>query len=167
MFERKIAIEAQAAKLLRERLIAAYGEDDEMIRDMIEGETSLHEAISKATFELAAVEGEKEGIEAAIGKMKQRLERYCNRAERIRAAIEEAMVAATIGSIKTPCATLSIRPSPPRLEITDISALPRDLMTFPAPVPNKNEIKAALKNGVAVPGVVLSNSPPVLSVRFV
>ena len=166
MSERKLAIETQAAKLLRERLVEAYGEDDAMIRDMIEGETSLHEAISQATFELAAVEGEKDGIEAAIGKMKLRLERHCNRAERIRTAIEEAMIAADTTSLKTPCATVSIRPAPPRLEITDINAVPSNFMTFPAPVPAKNEIKAALKSGVAVPGAVLSNSPPVLSVRF-
>jgi hypothetical protein len=164
--DRKLYLELEAATRLKEKLIATYGEDVDLIRDCIEGETSLHEAIGRATLELAAVEGEKEGIEIAIGKLKARLTRYCDRAQGIRDAIHGAMETAELTSLKTPAGTLSVRPSPPRVEITDQAAIPAVFMVQPPPSPDKNAIKAALKAGEAVPGCALSNSPPALQVRF-
>lgn len=166
MADRKLQLETEAAQRLRDKLSATYGDDVDLIRDCIEGETSLHEAIGKATLELAAVEGEKEGIEIAIAKLKTRLTRHCERAEGIREAIQVAMETAELTSLKTPAATLSIRPSPPAVEITDAAALPIIFLKQPAPVPDKTSIKAALKGGEAIPGAVLSNQPPALSVRF-
>lgn len=162
----RLKLETDAAARLRERVIAEYGDDADLIRDMVEGETRLHDMVAAVTFELAAVEGEKDGIEAAIGKMKDRLTRHCNRATALRDAISTAMGIAEIQSIKTPAATISMRPSPPRVEITDAAALPSIYVTQPAPVPDKRAIGAALKDGQNVPGAVLSNQPPALSVRF-
>lgn len=166
MADRKLHLEMEAAKRLKEKLQSAYGDDAELIADMIEGETGLHEAIAKASLELAAVEGEKEGIEIAIAKLKARLTRHCERAQGIRDAIQAAMETAELTSLKTPAATLSIRPSPPSVEITDQAALPAIFLKQPPPVPDKNALKASLKSGEAIPGAVLSNQPPALSVRF-
>jgi hypothetical protein len=162
----KLALETQAAERLRERIVAEYGEDADLVRDMIEGSTDIHKLIEWAAHELAAVEGEKEGIDAAIGKMKERLSRHCRKAEAIRGGIQAAMETAELPSLKTPAATLSLRASPPRVEITDLAALPAIFLTQPAPVADKNAIKAALKGGETIPGAVLSNQPPALSVRF-
>lgn len=166
MADRKLHLETEAAKRLKEKLIATYGEDDDLLRDMIEGETSLHEAIGHAALELAAVEGEKEGIEIAIAKLKARLTRYCERATGIRDAIQTAMEVAELTSVKTPAATLSMRASPPRVEITDQAALPPIFLTQPPPVVDKKSLSTSLKAGEVIPGAVLSNQPPALSVRF-
>jgi len=166
MADRKLHLEMEAAQRLKEKLIATYGEDADLLRDMVEGETGLHEAIVKASLELAAVEGEKEGIEIAIAKLKARLTRHCERAQGIRDAIQAAMETAELTSLKTPAATLSIRPSPPSVEITDQAALPAIFLKQPPPVPDKNALKASLKSGEAIPGAMLSNQPPALSVRF-
>ena len=162
----RLKLETQAAARLRERILAEYGDDADLIRDMVEGETRLHDVLSMVTLELAAVEGEKDGIETAIGKMKDRLTRHCNRATALREAIGAAMGIAEMHTLKTPAATISMHPSPPRVEITDAAALPVIYVTQPAPVPDKRAIGAALKDGQAVPGAVLSNQPPALSVRF-
>lgn len=166
MADRRLHLETEAAQRLKEKLTAAYGDDAELIRDMVEAETSLHDAICKAAFELAATEGEKEGIELAIAKLKDRLSRHCRKAEGIREAIQVAMETAELPSIKTPVATLSMRASPPRVDITDASAIPAIFMVQPPPSPDKNAIKAALKAGEVIPGAALSNQPPALSVRF-
>jgi hypothetical protein len=166
MSDRRLALETHAAARLKEQLVAAYGDDADLIKDMIEGETSLHEAIGHATLELAAVEGEKEGIEIAIAKLKSRLTRYCTRADGIRSAIHAAMETAELTSLKTPAATLSIRPSPPRVEITDAAQIPPVFLIQPPPSPDKTAIKAALKAGETVAGCALSNQPPSLAVRF-
>lgn len=166
MADRKLHLEMEAAQRLKEKLAAAYGDDADLIRDMIEGETSLHDAIGKATLELAAVEGEKDGIEIAIAKLKERLTRHCNRAQGIRDAIQAAMDVAELTSFKTPAATLSVRPSPPRVEVTDEALIPSVFFKQPAPVLDKNTLKSALKDGEAIPGCLLANQPPALSVRF-
>jgi hypothetical protein len=167
MSDRRLELETRAAQRLKEQLIATYGEDSDLLRDMVEAETGLHEAIGRATLELAAVEGEKEGIEIAIAKLKERLTRHCHRAIGIREAIFSAMEIAELTSLKTPAATLSVRPSPPRVEITDEAAIPALFKVQPPPTIDKKSISAALKAGEAVDGATLSNSPPALSVRFV
>lgn len=164
--DRKLQLEIDAAQRLKERLIAAYGEDADLLRDMVEGETSLHKAIGKAALELAAVEGEVEGVKIAKTKLEERLERHRNRAEGIRDAIQTAMETAELTSLKTPAATLSMRASPPRVEITDLEMLPATYMVQPPPSPDKRSIGAALKAGEEVPGAAMSNQPPALSVRF-
>lgn len=166
MADRRLELEVRAAQRLKEKLVEAYGEDADLIRDMVEGSTSLHEAIGKAALELAAVEGEKDGIEIAIAKLKERLTRHCNRAQGIRDGIQAAMEVAELPSLKTPAATLSMRPSPPRVEITDQSALPAVFLVQAAPVPDKRAISTALKGGAVIPGATLSNQPHALSVRF-
>jgi len=166
MADRKLQLETEAAQRLKEKLIATYGEDADLLRDMVEGETSLHEAIGHAALELAAVEGEKEGIEIALAKLKARLTRYCERAQGIRDAIQVAMETAELASLKTPAATLSMRASPPRLEVTEEAAIPAVFFKQPPPVLDKKAVSDALKAKQDVPGAVLSNQPPALSVRF-
>lgn len=166
MADRRLQLETEAAQRLKERLIAEYGEDADLLRDMVEGQTSLHEAISMATLELAAVEGVKAGISIAIAKLKERLTRHCNRAQAIRDGIEAAMETAELTSLKTPAATLSLRPSPQSAEITDQAQLPAIYVNQPPPVPDKRAILAALKKGEAVPGATLSNQPASLTVRL-
>jgi hypothetical protein len=158
--------QTEAAARLRERLVAEFGEDHDLVRDMIEGETDLHRQLSIAATELAYVEGVKAGINETLAKIKERLSRYARQAETIRAAIETAMTVAEIDKLPTPAATLSMGKSPPRVEITDPDALPPVYVTQPAPFPDKRAIAAALKAGEAVPGAALSNQPPALSVRF-
>lgn len=166
MADRKLQLETEAAQRLKEKLIATYGEDEDLIRDMVEGETSLREAIGHAALELAAVEGEKEGIEIALAKLKARLTRYCERAQGIRDAIQVAMETAELTSLKTPAATLFMRASPPRLEVTEEAAIPAVFFKQPPPVLDKKAVSDALKAKQDVPGAVLSNQPPALSVRF-
>ena len=169
MRDRRLHLETQAAARLKELLTKAYGDDEDLIRDSIEGETNLHEAIGHAALELAATEGEKAGIEIAIAKLKERLTRYCDKAIGIREAIQAAMETAELTSLKTPAATLSVRASPPGVEITDEAEIPPIFMVQPPPPParpDKKAIAAALKDGQPIPGATLSNQAPTLSVRF-
>lgn len=165
MSDRKLTLEMQAAVRLKELLTAAYGDDTDLLRDSVEGQTNLHEAIGHAAVELAIVEGDKEGMEIVIAKLKERLTRYCKKAEGIRNAIQSAMEIAELTSLKTPTATLSLSPSQRSVEIIDLKAIPPVFMTQPAPVPDKKAISKALKEGQVIPGATLSNAPPSLTVR--
>lgn len=162
----RLKLATEAAQRLRERIILEYGEDADLIRDMIEGEHDLEKLIGYAAQELAMVEGEKAGIIIAIDKMKERLTRHARRADAIREGIAAAMETAELPSLKTPTATLSMRASPPRVEITERAALPAIYVIQPPLIPDKKAIGEALKNGDTIPGAVLSNQPQALSVRF-
>ena len=50
MSDRRLELEMRAAARLKEQLVTTYGDDADLIRDCIEGETSLHEAIARATL---------------------------------------------------------------------------------------------------------------------
>jgi len=162
---RKLQLETEAAQRLRDSLAEALGDDAQLIADMIDGETKLFPMLDWAAQELAATEGEKEGVEIALTKLKERLGRHCARAEKLRNAMETAMGVAEITSHRAPCATLSIRATPPRVEVPDTMELPEDFIKWTA-APDKKAIGAALKDGQAVQGAFLSNQPPALSVRF-
>lgn len=163
---RRLELGTRAASLLKEQLVAAYGDDEEMIRDTLEGATNLHELLGAATLELADLEGRKLGKETTIAKMKERLTRDCKRVEAIREAIFKAMEVAELKSLNTPAATLSVRPSPPRVEVTDEAAIPPEFKIQPPVTIDKKGIAAAMKAGQLVPGAAFSNSPAALTVRL-
>lgn len=162
----RLDVEVKAAQQLKARLLQLPNADDDLVRDMIEGETKLHEAIAAVVKELACVEAEAEGMATAQKALLMRRQRHEARAEALRLALTEAMEMAELTSMKTPIASLSLRPAPPRVEIIDPAAIPAEYMVQPAPVPDKSAIRSDLKDGKAVPGCTLSNQPVTLSVRF-
>lgn len=158
--------ETAAAKRFRDRLALEFGDDDDMLRDMIEGETNLHGLLSRAIFELAATEGEQEGIKAAVEKMVERHKRKGRQVEALRDAIFAAMEVAGLQKHQAPAGTASIRMGKPKVEVIDESMIPAEYKTTPAPVVNKAAVKAALEHGAEVPGAALSNVAPVLAIRL-
>lgn len=86
-----------------------------------------------------------------------------------RAQVAEAMAEGGYREIRGPRLLLTARKTgSDGLHITDESAIPADFMTTPpppAPKPDKNAIKAALKAGQTVPGCELSNGPPSVSIK--
>jgi hypothetical protein len=159
-------LEVAAAKKLKAKLLSLGEDEDDLVRDMIEGETKLHEAIARVAFELAAVEGEAAGIRGAIKTMSERLDRHEARAEKLREAIFEAMQVAEQTTMKTPAATLSVRPTPSKVEIIDQASIPAAFMRQADPVPDKQLIKSMLQAGKAVDGCTLSNGGLTLAVKF-
>jgi Siphovirus Gp157 len=160
-----LKLATQAAERLKERIRQDYGDDSQLLADMIEGETDLGRMIERCAEELAAVEGMREGIQAAINRMQDRQERYELQAEKLRAAIRNAMEVAELKKLKTPAATLSIKANPPAVVIVDEELIPKSFVVVSYRI-DKLSIKNALKEGFDVPGASLSNQPDSLSVRF-
>jgi hypothetical protein len=163
--DRRLELETRAANRIRQTLVAAYGDDTDLIRDVIEGETSVREALAAVAETLQSVEGDIEGIEIVMAKQAARKARYVRYRDGLREALACGMEVAEITSLKTPVATLSMRATPPSVEIIDQSVIPPAFMRVADPSPDKRAILAAIKDGATVPGCVLSNQPPALSVR--
>ena len=93
-----------------------------------------------------------------------RRDRYKRRADALRSAVFAAMDALGIPKIELPDLTASIARGKPAALITDEAALPEEYWRTTRAV-NKSAVNDAIKNGVVVPGVEMTNAIPSLQVR--
>lgn len=159
---RDILRETEAAR----DLIAALQSDDEILRhDMVEGETSLLEAIALGIAEIDECDVMIAGIKAKVSEFEARQKRAEARMERLRSLMEQALVIAGIPTMKLDVATLSIKELPPKAIVTDEAAIPAEFWKQPDPVLDRAAISKAIKSGQHVPGVVASNKTISMQIR--
>lgn len=140
--------------------------DDETLRfDTIDGEAPLTEVLRHIVRQMAEADAYASGLDATIETMKARRDRFIKRVEYCRAMVERVMVAADQTKIPLPEATLSLRPSPPKVVIANDKIIPPEFLKTTI-APDKTAIRDALKDGQTIPGAFLSNGEPALSVRF-
>jgi hypothetical protein len=105
------------------------------------------------------LEASAESIKAAEKQMADRRKAIEAKAERIRNYLKDNMARTGITKIDCPYFALSLRNSPPAVEIINANEIPAqyfDIPEPPAPVLNKNRLKDDLKNGVIVEGARLT-----------
>ncbi len=159
--------EAAAAKGLIESLRAESGTDDELLLDMVEGETSLFEAIDALLLRMVESKGLAEGVSAAIQEMEARKRRFEARYATDKTIIEQALMVAEIeAKVERPLATLSLARRAPKVEIQTEADIPAEFWKTGDPTLDKKALLAALKDGTPVPGACLSNAAPSLTTRF-
>lgn len=163
---RRISQEASAAKSLIESL-RAMGEDDaELVAGMVEGETSLFEAIDILLGRILETKALLSGTESVMAELQARRERFETRVGSLRAMIEQAFAVAEIEtSVERPLATLSMARRQPKVEIADEAAIPADYWKAADPKLDKKALLDALKSGLDVPGAYLGNAAPTLTLR--
>lgn len=158
--------ETEAARVLKEQLRDIAGDDEDMIRDTIEGETSLHEIIRQVVEEISAATANVVGIKAHIEKLKARQERLEAGIETKRTAILNAMAIGEIKKLDAGIATLSRKPVPPKLVVVDEAAIPSQFWKRADPTLDKKALTEALKSKTDVPGAQLSNGSETLALRW-
>lgn len=165
--EHKLHRQIRAASVLRESLKAAGDDDEDLIRDMIEGETSLHEMIDRVVLSMDEDEILVTGLEARASELSDRKKRLEDRIGRKRAMIEQAMVIGEIQKLERPTFTLSLRNTPPKLIVEDEAAIPAKFWKSAAPTLDKKALGDALKAEGAepIPGASLSNGGVSLTKR--
>lgn len=157
--------EALAVRSLRESLASVDAEDEALLMDSIEGETSLFEVVDALLLRMNANRAFVEGAAVAKADLDARAERFAKRIETDRALIEQAMMIAELEKIERPSATLSLSKRQPKVEIAEEADIPTEFWRSPDPVLDRKAIAAALKEGRTVPGACLSNAAPSLTVR--
>lgn len=157
--------ERRAAEALRDALFKMPGMDDETVRDTIEGETGLHEAVAEVVSLITETEVMIHGLAAKITQFNARQARYENRLSYLRAAVEQAMTIGGADTIELPDCTLSLVRRAAGLVITDEARIPAAFWKQPDPVIDKAAIKAALKDKQSVPGATLGNGSVSLAIR--
>ena len=148
-------------------LVAAYpelAEDEELRADTIEGETDAYRVLGK----IVAIERDANSMALAIGERTKELaarkERYTRRKDAMRALLLRLMKAADLNKVSLPEATVSVSKGRAGVEIVDESLLPDNVVKLKRE-PDKTAIKAALDAGEDVPGAVLREGQPTLTVR--
>jgi hypothetical protein len=151
---------------LRERLRAEFpGEDEDTLRDTLEGLSSLPEALAAVVrsylddLDLAAALGMR------ISDMQERLSRFEQRADKKRELVTSVMERANIRKLAEPDFTVSLRAVPPSVVVVDEAQIPQDYWKPQPPRLDRQGISAALKGGSAIPGAALSNPEMTISVR--
>jgi hypothetical protein len=135
------------------------------MRDTIEGETGLHEAIASVVALMREDEILMLGITEMLTSLEARRHRLEERAKRCRAAIEQAMNIGELTRLDLPEASLTLKRVPPGVEITDEAKIPAEFWKAQDPKLDKAALKAALKDGRAVDGATLGNGGITVQIR--
>lgn len=149
-----------AAKILREQIADIAAGDPDFIRDTLEGETNLHEAIGALVLSISEDDELEEGVKRAIDNLKVRKDRFKRRAEMKRALVATAMEIGEIARIETPAGTVTAKAVPPKAVVTDESEIPTKFFETPPPVLSLKKLTAALKEREALLEAARANEDP-------
>lgn len=158
--------ETEAARSLLENMRDIIGEDEGDIATAVEGETNLHEAITRAVARVAELDALVAATDTVIENVKERQARLKKQRELIRSALTVAMEAGEIKKLELPLATLSLKRVAPSTVFSDEWLVPEKFWTPQPPKLDKKAVLDALKAGEQVPGATLSNGGQSIQVRF-
>ena len=156
--------EINAATAIKDSILKLT-DDDDVIRDTLEGETSLHELIGAVLESIDDDQLIVDGCKSRVKDLTERKQRIDKRISAKKTMIEQAMIIAELPSIETPVATASIKKVPPKVIISEEAEIPTDYWKSPDPVLDKKALGQALKDGLEVPGATLSNGGVTLALR--
>ena len=157
--------EIEAAKVLRAQIADIAENDPDFMRDTIEGETSIHEIISRLAAEEQEDKAILDGLDGFSRSLDARKARIKRRIESRRALIASGMEIAELKKLQTPVGTVSLKNVPPKLITTEEAGIPTCFWTAGKPVLDKKAVTHALKNNEAVPGATLSNGSMTIAIR--
>lgn len=167
--ERQIIVQMEAARNLLSGLKDQGIDDDaELVADSIEGETNLIEALDAALSEIDECEVLIVGLDEKIKAFEARKKMQKDRAERVRALIEQALVMTDQQSLKLPTATISLTRRAAGLIVSNEADIPARFWVEqerPAPKLDRKALADALKAEETIPGAELDNGSVSLSVR--
>ncbi|HEY7550644.1 MAG TPA: siphovirus Gp157 family protein [Hyphomicrobiaceae bacterium] len=160
--------QVEAARALVAALYPILENDDDARRDMVEGETDLHDAIRAGVARIVEIAALRTGIQATTKVLKERLDRLDAQEERLRAAMLAGMEIASLPRLETPLGTVSRKAVAPSVVVTDESIVPAGFWKRADPALDKRALLAALKAlpaGARIPGAELSNGGATIQIR--
>lgn len=139
--------------------------DPQLVLDMIEGETDLHEAAAVIYEETVDDIALAAGLKSMIDTLQERHSRIMRGIETKRNLILMAMERAEVKTIRTPLATLTVGATAPKAVVSDEAQIPAKFWKTADPTLDKAALNEALAAGEEVPGAQLSNGGVKLTIR--
>ena len=151
--------------LIAELLIThpELADDEELRADTFEGETDLHNVLTKLVSMAMDAASFAEAIKARGDDLAERRKRFTNKEASIRGLIQSILERANLPKVQLLEATLSIRQIAPSPIVTDADLLPDTCVKIERK-PDMAAIKEAMSTG-EVPGIAMSNGKTSLTIR--
>lgn len=156
--------ETAAAQALLYALRDEVEDDEQLAIDMVEGSTNLLEAIAAAVERISTVDTMVAAIKDHVAQVQDRRQRLEAQKDKLRVHLKTALEAIGTRKMELPIATLTIKASPPSVEIVDSASLPAQYLVPQPPVPDKRGILAAIKAGTTVNGAQLKPKTETISI---
>ncbi len=157
-------LDLAAIAAIRAAVRAVDPADDDLLSDMIEGETDAGELLDELLEMEATAAAHVEANKGRIKQLQDRNTRLATRGAAARAGMQKLLDAAGLRKMERPAATVGIRALPPKVVGEDIDALPYSLLKI-SYTADRAAIKAALENGECLPGWSMSNGGETIGVR--
>lgn len=138
-----------------------WDDDEQLLSDMLEGTTQLHEYLNALMKEVLDLEAFLLGIPDIIETLRSRKVRMEAKLESLRHLMQSLLEHADLKKIELPARTLSIKAGTPHVIVTDESLLPPDCIRVRRE-PDKVAIAKKIKGGEIVMGATMSNPEPTL-----
>jgi hypothetical protein len=152
--------------IIRDRIRAHEPQiDEQTLADTVEGLTDVHEVLQAVIRAALADEALAAGLKGRIAEMQDRLDRLQGRASKRRQIARDVMVELDLKKLNAPDFTASVREGMPSLVVLSEDAVPSIYWQPVQPRLKRQELSQELKQGAEIPGVVLSDPEPILSVR--
>lgn len=154
----KLNKEMQAAEQIKAHLADVVDDYDfDLVRDMIEGETSLDTAIEIAVIQTSEDMALIAGIDMVMSQMASRQARIKRRVEITKTIIQAAMETAEKNVMETALCRITLKNTPPKALIVDQAQVPSEYWKPQDPKLDKKAVLDALKAKKTIPGAQLSN----------
>jgi Siphovirus Gp157 len=162
--ERVIGLAMATIEALRTEHGQVFDDDETLLASLSEEGVDVDKILRRLASAAIQAKADAAAADAIMDDLKIRRDRFRRAEEIYRATILNAMEALGITKFPSPQFSLTVSAGKPKVLITDETILPDDLMTW-TKTPNKASIKAALETYGDVPGAVLGQAPPVLTIR--
>lgn len=151
---------------LQARLKADFPDlDDETLTDTLEGLSNLPEALGAILRSRAEDEVLITGLKAHLQDLQARLQRLQERSEKKRMLVGDVMDRAQLQRLTLPDLTVSLRKTPPPVEILDEVEIPPAYWRLQPPKLDRVALSDALRSGVIVTGARLGEPRTSISIR--
>ena len=168
MADKFLYVDAQNVKAAIADLLAAYpelAEDDDLMLDMLEGETDLHAVLARALDTKLEADTMAAAIHQRIENLEARKSRCQSQATAMKRLIKSIMESANQTKITLPEASLSIRDGQMSVNVYDVNALPQGFYKTERKA-DKTALKPALMAGETIPGAELAQGDTSLTIRL-
>lgn len=158
-------LEAKQAAAIKQ-LIAEKNQsmDDDLIHDMIEGETDFYEALVSVVDAINENSAMVEAIATRQKDLAERKSRFQHKSEALRELLQEMMEIAGERKAVLPEATISLTAARPKVIIGDESKIPDQFFKIEKKL-DKAALLEALQRTAGVSGAMLSNGGQTVTIR--
>jgi hypothetical protein len=162
----QISLEVQNYVALRDALKVEFADiDDETLEETLEGLSDVRAIVAEVARSSLDDDMMASALKQRIDEMRERLARIEAGRERKRELALTALRQIGVQKLVEPDFTVSVKNGAPVVDVIDELSVPKEFWVPQDPKLNRGAIYKALKAGAAVPGAMMDQGAPVLSIR--